>query len=126
MKRAWRQVGIWCVVALVGGGCALKLSQRSPWDIEQIERLSQELERFRSLAQLNAEEANRLREAKAQLERGLGSNQGVSIVDLDEPARSAFKQAVRSVIEQSYSNLPCELLGLLGGAGAVLRRRETC
>ena len=79
MTHAWRRFGIGCVAALVMGGCALKFSQRSPWDIEQIERLSQQLEHFRSLAQLNAEEANQLREAKAELERGLGSNQGVSI-----------------------------------------------
>ena len=79
MTRAGWRFGIWCVAALVMSGCALKFSQRSPWDIEQIERLSQQLEHFRSLAQLNAEEANKLRDAKAELDRGLGSNQGVSI-----------------------------------------------
>ena len=79
MTRAWRHIGAGCMAVLAMGGCALKLSQRSPWDIEQIERLSQELEHFRSLAQLNAEEAGKLRDAKAELERGLGSNQGVSI-----------------------------------------------
>jgi TRAP-type C4-dicarboxylate transport system substrate-binding protein len=35
--------------------------------------------------------------------------QGVSIVDLDETARAAFKRAVRAVIEQGYSALPQEI-----------------
>ena len=47
------------------------------------------------------------------------ANQGVSIVDLDETARSAFKQSVRSVVEQSYSSMPRELLRLLGGTEDV-------
>jgi TRAP-type C4-dicarboxylate transport system substrate-binding protein len=36
--------------------------------------------------------------------------QAVNIVDLDEAARSAFKQAVRTVIEQGYSGLSQELV----------------
>ena len=39
--------------------------------------------------------------------------QGISIVDLDEKRRVAFKQAVRVVIEQCYSELPHELSRLL-------------
>jgi TRAP-type transport system periplasmic protein len=35
--------------------------------------------------------------------------QGIGIVDLDDVARAAFKQAVRTVIEQGYSALPREL-----------------
>jgi len=39
------------VGALLVAGCALKFSQRSPWDIQQIERLSQERLRQTSFAQ---------------------------------------------------------------------------
>jgi TRAP-type transport system periplasmic protein len=39
--------------------------------------------------------------------------QGINIIDLDEAARSAFKQAVHPVIEQECSKLPQELLRLL-------------
>ena len=61
-------------LALVAaGGCAIRFSQRSPWDIQAIQSLSEELEQFKSLAALNAEEANRLRQAKAELERRLAS-----------------------------------------------------
>jgi TRAP-type transport system periplasmic protein len=35
--------------------------------------------------------------------------QGVSIVDLDDTARAAFKRAVRAVIEQGHSALPQEI-----------------
>ena len=35
--------------------------------------------------------------------------QGVGIVDLDDATRAAFKQAVRTVIEQGYSALPQEI-----------------
>jgi TRAP-type C4-dicarboxylate transport system substrate-binding protein len=43
--------------------------------------------------------------------------QGISIIDLDESARAAFKQAVRTVIEQGCSGLPQELSDLLRDAG---------
>jgi TRAP-type C4-dicarboxylate transport system substrate-binding protein len=39
--------------------------------------------------------------------------QGITIIDLGEAARSAFKQAVHGVIEQAYSKLPQGLVRLL-------------
>ena len=60
--------------ALVLAGCAVKFAQRSPWDIQQIQALSDQLEQFRTLAQLKAEEAESLRHAKAQLEQRLPSS----------------------------------------------------
>lgn len=59
-------------VALVGG-CAVKFSQRSPWDIQQIQALSEQLEQFRTLAQLKSEEAQSLRQTKRALD-GLESS----------------------------------------------------
>jgi TRAP-type C4-dicarboxylate transport system substrate-binding protein len=45
--------------------------------------------------------------------------EGISIIDLDEGGRTAFKQSVGSVIEQGYSALPRELSRLLCNTGAV-------
>ncbi len=59
--------------AVVMGGCAVRFSQRSPWDIQQLQALSDQLEQVRTLAQLNAEEADHLRQAKALLEKRLSS-----------------------------------------------------
>ncbi len=74
MKSSMIRVGLLVAgAALAASGCAVKLSQRSPWDIQQIEALSQQLEQFRSLAQLKDEEANSLRDAKALLEQRLSS-----------------------------------------------------
>ena len=62
------------LAALWLSGCAVKFSQRSPWDIQQIHALSEQLEQFRTLAQLKAEEAESLRHAKAQLDKRLTSS----------------------------------------------------
>lgn len=72
-ERTWG--GSVCVIgmALLVSGCVMKFSQRSPWDIQQLQTLSDQLEQFRTLAQLKAEEADRLREAKALLEKRLSS-----------------------------------------------------
>ena len=69
------RVGSVCVIslALVLSGCVMKFSKRSPWDIQQLQTLSDQLEQFRTLAQLKTEEADRLREAKALLEKRLSS-----------------------------------------------------
>ena len=74
MSRGWAS-GVWRLaivgVLLVTSGCAVKLSQRSPWDIQQIHTLSEQLEQFRTLAQLKTEEADRLRQAKTLLDERL-------------------------------------------------------
>ena len=60
-------------LAVLLSGCAVKFSKRSSWDIQQLRTLSEQLEQFRTLAELNAEEANRLREAKGRLDQRLSS-----------------------------------------------------
>ena len=71
--RVWSRTLLSVGLAVLMSGCAIKFSKRSPWDIQQLQTLSEQLEQFRTLAQLNADEANRLREAKAQLDRRLSS-----------------------------------------------------
>ena len=58
---------------LVGQGCAVNLARRSPWDVQQLVELSDQLEQFKTLAQLKAEEADQLREAKTLLEQRLNT-----------------------------------------------------
>ncbi len=77
----WGLVGVG-MLAIASGGCAVKFAQRSPWDVQQLQALGEQLEQYRSLAQLNADEADRLRQAKAQLDQRLSSeiaNQDISV-----------------------------------------------
>ena len=70
-----RMIGIMGVAMLVSAGCALNLSKRSPWDIQQLAELSDQLEQFKTLARLKAEEADELRRAKEMLEQRLSSSE---------------------------------------------------
>lgn len=63
------------LVCLATPGCALTFAKRSPWDIQQLAQLSDELEKFKTLAQLKAEEAEELRRAKAMLEQRLSGSE---------------------------------------------------
>jgi len=74
MQDGWRlRCGSVLLGVVVLSGCAVKFSQRSPWDIQQIQTLSGQLEQYRGLAQLKADEIERLRAAKAALEQRLSS-----------------------------------------------------
>lgn len=72
MRRELAMFAGFLGVVLVSG-CAVKFSQRSPWDIQQIQTLSEQLEQFRTLAQLKSEETSSLRQAKHALD-GLESS----------------------------------------------------
>lgn len=70
--------GRWAVVGLamvVSAGCAITFAKRSPWDIQQLAELSDQLEQFKTLARLKAEEADQLRHAKELLEQRLSSSE---------------------------------------------------
>ncbi len=67
-------VGVLGLAMVVGNGCAINFAKRSPWDIQQLAELSDQLEQFKTLAQLKAEEADQLRQAKELLEQRLGSS----------------------------------------------------
>ena len=69
-------------VAASLGGCAVRFSQRSPWDVQQLATLSEQLEQYKNLAALKSEEANSLRAAKELLEKKLASeisNKDISV-----------------------------------------------
>ena len=82
---------------LVVSGCAINFSKRSPWDIQQLAELSDQLERFRTLAQLKEEEANQLRHAKGMLDQGLSSSE--ASVGYDE--RGLVTRLINSVLFDS-------------------------
>lgn len=67
--------GVVVGAVLVSPGCALNLAKRSPWDIQQLAELSDQLEQFKTLAQLKAEEADQMRRAKEELEQRLKSSE---------------------------------------------------
>ena len=67
-------VGLIGIGLLASSGCAVTFAKRSPWDIQQLAELSDQLEQFKTLAQLNAEEADQLRKAKEMLEQRLSSS----------------------------------------------------
>lgn len=109
------------------GGCAVKFSSRSPWDIQQLEALSSQLEQVRSLAQLKADEAEQLRQAKAALEGRLSSqiasndvsigfdDRGLVVRVLDQilfdSGKAALKQEAYPVLDQVANVLNQELAG---------------
>ena len=73
-----RTVGMLALGLLTAAGCAINFSKRSPWDIQQLAELSDQLEQFKTLARLKAEEINELRRAKGLMEQKL-SGSGASI-----------------------------------------------
>ena len=74
MHRYGWIAGILGVGLLASAGCAVTFAKRSPWDIQQLAELSDQLEQFKTLARLKAEEAEQLRKAKEMLEQRLGSS----------------------------------------------------
>lgn len=72
-------VGSLAVVLLALPGCTIKFAQRSPWDIQQLAELSEELDQFKTLARLNEGEANQLRHAQQLLDKGLNVSSDVSV-----------------------------------------------
>ena len=67
--------GMLALVMLSATGCAITFAKRSPWDIQQLAELSDQLEQFKTLARLKAEEADELRKAKNLLDQRLGSSE---------------------------------------------------
>jgi len=67
--------GVMVAALAAGTGCAIQFAKRSPWDIQQLAELSDQLEQFKTLARLKAEEADELRRAKALLGERLSTSE---------------------------------------------------
>ena len=68
----------WAVMTagvLAVSGCAINFAKRSPWDIQRLAELSDQLEQFKTLARLKSEETDQLRRAKGALEGGLDASE---------------------------------------------------
>lgn len=76
MQRAVR-LGIGFLLMVGTAGCAINFAKRSPWDIQKLAELSDQLEQFKTLAQLKAEEADQLRRAKGLMEAGVGADANI-------------------------------------------------
>ena len=72
--RRWL-AGVVGVTLAASTGCAVTFAKRSPWDIQQLAELSDQLEQFKTLARLKAEEADQLRQAKLMLDQRLSSSE---------------------------------------------------
>ena len=70
-----RTKGLLAFLMALSAGCAINFAKRSPWDIEQLAELSAQLEQFKTLAQMKAEEADQLRHAKSLMESQLSSSE---------------------------------------------------
>ena len=68
-------VAVLGVGLMASAGCAVTFAKRSPWDIQQLAELSDQLEQFKTLARLKSEEADQLRHAKELLEQRLSSSE---------------------------------------------------
>ncbi len=70
----YRRAAVLGIVCVAAAGCAVTFAKRSPWDIQQLAELSDQLEQFKTLARLKAQEADELRRAKALLEERLDAS----------------------------------------------------
>ena len=72
--RGWL-AGVVGLTLAASTGCAVTFAKRSPWDIQQLAELSDQLEQFKTLARLKADEADQLRQAKRMLDQRLSSSE---------------------------------------------------
>ena len=115
----WRRMMLLGMAVGVSAGCAINFAKRSPWDIQQIAELSGQLEQFRTLAQLKAEEAEQLRKAKAMLEQQLNSTEAK--VGFDE--RGVVTRMVDEVLfDSGKATLRRSAHHVLGQVAKVLKQ----
>lgn len=110
-------------LTLVASGCVVRFANRSPWDIEKIQQLTDELDRTRLLAQLKAEEADQLRRAKADLDSKLGGLISNKDVDVGYDDRGLVVRVLDQVlfesgqakVKSSAGSLLSQIAGVLNG-----------
>ena len=107
------------ITLLLTTGCAINLAKRSPWDIQQLAELSDQLEQFKTLVRLKAEEANELRKAKELLEQRLSSSE-VS-VGYDERGLVA-RMVDRVLFDSGKAELRSRTVSALDEVAGVVRQ----
>ena len=110
-------------MAVSVSGCVIRFSQRSPWDIQQLQTLSDQLEQVRTLAQLNAGEADQLRQAKALLEQRLGSEISSKDVSIGFDERGLVVRVLdRVLFDSGKATLRSEAVPVLEKVAKVLKQ----
>ena len=111
--------GMLGIAVMMMSGCAINFATRSPWDVQQLAELSDQLEQFKTLARLKADEADQLRQAKGMLEQRLGSSSEVS---LGYDARGLVTRMLDQVLfDSGKAELRWSANGMLDKVAQVLK-----
>lgn len=110
--------GLAGLAMVVASGCAINFAKRSPWDIQQLAELSDQLEQFKTLARLKAEEADQLRRAKEMLEGRLSSSE--ASIGYDERGL-VTRMLDRVLFDSGKAELRRSAHGVLGKVAKVLQ-----
>ena len=115
-------VGTAAVLAAMGAsGCSIKLVKRSESDVQQLSALSRQVDELRDLSQAKAEEADKLRQAKEELEAQLAKEiagkqvsvgmdeRGLVITFLDEILFDSGKAKIRTDAQPVLNKLAAVL-----------------
>jgi chemotaxis protein MotB len=106
---------------MISSGCAVRFSQRSPWDIQQLQTLGTQVEQFKTLAQLKAEEVERLRQGKALLDAGLSSEISADEVTVGFDERGLVVRVLdRVLFDSGKAQLRPEAGQVLGKVAHIL------
>jgi chemotaxis protein MotB len=108
-------------LAVIVSGCAVRFSKRSPWDMQQIQALSEQLEQFKSLAQLKADEAESLRRAKGLLDQRLASEIADDQVSVGFDERGLVVRVIDKVLfDSGQAKLRSEAFPVLDKVARVM------
>ncbi len=126
--KGW-QAGVVGLAVMAMTGCAINFAKRSPWDIQQLAELSDQLEQFKTLAKLKAEEADQLRKAKEELEKRLSSSEATIGYDerglvarmmdkvLFDSGKASLRRSANSVLDrvaEAIAAVPSQPVGVEG------------
>ena len=126
--KGW-QAGFVGLAVVAMTGCAINFAKRSPWDIQQLAELSDQLEQFKTLAKLKAEEADQLRKAKEELEKRLSSSEATIGYDerglvarmmdkvLFDSGKATLRRSANSVLDrvaEAIAQVPSQPVGVEG------------
>jgi len=126
--KGW-QAGFVGLAVVAMTGCAINFAKRSPWDIQQLAELSDQLEQFKTLATLKAEEADQLRKAKEELEKRLSSSEATIGYDerglvarmmdkvLFDSGKATLRRSANSVLDrvaEAIAQVPSQPVGVEG------------
>ena len=121
---SWGYLLVSGLTLALASGCAIRFSKRSPWDIDQIQALSDQLEQFKTLAQLKSDEADRLRQAKELLEQRLSSEIASNDVSVGFDQRGLVVRVLDKVLfDSGKAHLRSEASPVLDKVANILNQQ---